>query len=120
MLSGAVTDAGGLWSRATVWILRIVLEQCMDQLWLRVAPPVARCSMRAQLLALAPYTGPDTAARVATLWAALSRAGHHQDYELAPTVIELRGWYDETTRLAAELAGLGDTADAPGGRPARG
>ncbi|MFJ1457719.1 hypothetical protein [Nocardia sp. N2S4-5] len=113
LLRGSVTDAGGLWSRATVWILRIVLEQSMDQLWSRVAPPVARCSMRAQLLALAPYAGEDTAARVATLWAALSRAGHHQDYELAPTVDELRGWYDETTRLADELAVLGEGEETP-------
>ncbi|RDI53143.1 hypothetical protein [Nocardia mexicana] len=111
LLRGSVTDAGGLWSRATVWILRIVLEQSIDQLWLRVAPPLARCSMRAQLLALESYTGADTAARIAALWATLSRAGHHQDYELAPTVVELRGWYDETTRLTEELEGLGRAAD---------
>ncbi|WP_024799889.1 hypothetical protein [Nocardia sp. BMG51109] len=110
LLRGSVTDAGGLWSRATVWILRIVLEQAMDQLWLRVAPPVARCSMRAQLLALAPYTGADTAARVSALWATLSRAGHHQDYELAPTVVELRTWYDETLSLAGELDSGGPDA----------
>lgn len=106
LLRGTVTDAGGLWSRAAVWILRLALEQSMDQLWLAVAPPLARCSMRAQLLALDTYAGREASARISTLWATLSRVGHHQDYELAPTVIELRGWFDETARLTDELASL--------------
>jgi hypothetical protein len=112
LLRGTVTDAGGLWSRATVWILRLALEQAIDQLWLAVAPALARCSMRAQLLALDSYAGVETSTRISALWATLSRVGHHQDYELAPTVIELRGWYDETARLAAELAVLGDHGEA--------
>ncbi len=106
LLRGTVTDAGGLWSRATVWLLRIAIEQAIDQLWWQVAPPLARCSMRAQLLALEPYTGPPTAGRIAALWATLSRAGHHHDYELPPALIELRGWYDETVRLIDELAAV--------------
>ncbi|MCX4092119.1 hypothetical protein [Nocardia sp. alder85J] len=110
LLRGAVTDAGGLWSRATVWILRITLEQAIDQLWLRVAPPLARCSMRAQLLALDAYTGPETAARISALWAVLSRAGHHHDYELAPTVEELRGWYEDTVRLVDLLEAVRSAA----------
>jgi hypothetical protein len=110
LLRGTVTDAGGLWSRATVWILRITLEQAVDQLWLRVAPPLARCSMRAQLLALQPYAGDDIATRIAALWSTLSRAGHHQDYELAPTVVELRGWYDDTARLVEQVAGIAASA----------
>ena len=115
LLRGSVTDAGGLWSRATVWILRIVLEQAMDELWARVAPPVARCNMRAQLLALTSCAGADTAARVSALWATLSRAGHHQDYELAPTVVELRAWYHETGRLVDALAVPGSEGDTAGG-----
>ncbi|KZM71516.1 hypothetical protein [Nocardia terpenica] len=109
LLRGTVSDAGGLWSRATVWILRITLEQAIDQLWWRAAPALARCSMRAQLLALDAYAGPAVGARIAALWATLSRAGHHHDYELAPTVIELRGWYDETALLADELAHIGQS-----------
>ncbi|MBF6327197.1 hypothetical protein [Nocardia transvalensis] len=112
LLRGTVTDAGGLWSRAAVWLLRIALEQSIDQLWLQVAPPLARCSMRAQLLALDSWVGPDVAARIATVWATLSRAGHHHDYELPPTLIELRGWYDETVRLVEELAQLGERDEA--------
>ncbi|MQY19970.1 hypothetical protein [Nocardia macrotermitis] len=111
LLRGTVTDAGGLWSRATVWILRLALEQSIDRLWLVLAPPLARCSMRAQLLALDSYVGQETSARISALWATLSRVGHHQDYELAPTVVELRRWFDETARLTGELAMLAE-ADA--------
>ncbi len=107
LLDGTVTDAGGLWSRATVWILRIALEQAVDGLWARISPPLARCSMRAQLLALETCAGPELAGSVAGLWAVLSRSGHHLDSEPAPTVDELRGWYDETARLAGELDRIG-------------
>ncbi|MFR9751147.1 hypothetical protein ACL02S_08935 [Nocardia sp. 004] len=103
LLSGSVSDAGGLWSRATAWILRIALEQSVDELWLRVAPALVRCPMRAQLIALRAFAGPDIAARVAVLWAALSRAAHHHDYELAPSVTELRRWCEQTLALATEL-----------------
>ncbi|MFG3519611.1 hypothetical protein ACGF5S_05050 [Nocardia nova] len=112
LLDGTVTDAGGLWSRATVWILRIALEQSVDRLWARVSPPLARCSMRAQLLALDSCAGPELSGRVAGLWATLSRAGHHLDSEPAPTLHELRDWYDETARLAGELDRIG-RADVP-------
>ncbi len=110
LLRGTVTDAGGLWSRATVWILRLALEQAIDRLWLVVAPPLARCSMRAQLLALDSYAGHESSARISALWATLSRVGHHQDYELAPAVVELRRWFDETARLTEELATLAETS----------
>ncbi|MEU6563629.1 hypothetical protein [Nocardia nova] len=112
LLDGTVTDAGGLWSRATVWILRIALEQAVDRLWARISPPLARCSMRAQLLALETCAGPELAGRVAGLWAVLSRSGHHLDSEPAPTVGELRDWYDETAWLAEELDRIG-TAGVP-------
>ncbi|WP_083889597.1 hypothetical protein [Nocardia pneumoniae] len=106
LLAGAVTDAGGLWSRATAWILRIALEQAVDELWLRLAPALIRCPMRAQLIALRAFAGPDVAARVAVLWAALSRAAHHHDYELAPSVTDLRRWREQTLALAEELAAV--------------
>ncbi|MFI6774940.1 hypothetical protein [Nocardia sp. NPDC050412] len=104
LLDGSVTDADGLWSRATVWILRLALEQSVDELWLKVAPELARCPMRAQLLALRVFAGDATAAQVATVWAALSRAAHHHDYELAPSVTELRRWREQTVAIATALA----------------
>ncbi|MBF6078741.1 hypothetical protein [Nocardia beijingensis] len=106
LLAGSVTAAGGLWSRATAWILRIALEQAVDELWLRLAPALVRCPMRAQLIALRAFAGPDVAARVAVLWAALSRAAHHHDYELAPSVTDLRRWREQTVALAADLAAV--------------
>ncbi|KIA63091.1 hypothetical protein [Nocardia vulneris] len=113
LLSGAVTDAGGLWSRATAWILRIALEQSVDELWVRVAPALMRCPMRAQLIALRAFAGPEVAARVGVLWAALSRAAHHHDYELAPSVTDLRRWREQTVALAADLAAAGASASRP-------
>lgn len=104
LLGGTVTDAGGVWSRATVWLLRLALEQSVDELWARMAPELMRCPMRAQLLALRVFAGPETAAQVATVWSALSRAAHHHDYELAPSVTELRRWREQTASIAAALS----------------
>ncbi|MFD4428816.1 hypothetical protein [Nocardia sp. NPDC058497] len=103
LLSGAVSDAGGVWSRAVAWILRLALEQAVDELWAQIAPELMRCPMRAQLLALRVYAGPETAGQVGALWAALSRAAHHLDYEMAPSVTDLRRWRDQTTDLARSL-----------------
>lgn len=107
LLDGEVTAAGGVWSRATAWILRLALEQAVDDLWDRLAPALARCPMRAQLLALRTYAGPDTAAAVAALWSALSRAAHHHDYDLAPAVADLRRWREQTATLSSVLSQTG-------------
>ncbi|MBH0775803.1 hypothetical protein [Nocardia bovistercoris] len=104
LLDGEVTDAGGVWSRATAWILRLALEQSVDELWSRLAPELMRCPMRAQLLALRTFTDVDTAARVSTVWVALSRAAHHHDYELAPSVTELRRWREQAEAIDATLS----------------
>ncbi|MBF6210964.1 hypothetical protein IU433_10625 [Nocardia puris] len=109
LLDGQVTAAGGVWSRATAWILRLALEQAVDELWAREAPELTRCPMRAQLVALRVYTTPEVAAQVAAVWAALSRAAHHHDYELAPSVTELRRWREQTAAVAEALAGHGYT-----------
>lgn len=111
LLDGEVTAAGGVWSRATAWILRLALEQAVDDLWHRVAPELARCPMRAQLLALRVYASPGTAAEVAALWSALSRAAHHHDYDLAPAVADLRRWREQTAALAAALTRTGRPAE---------
>jgi len=103
LLAGTVTDAGGLWSRATAWVLRLTVEQAVDQLWARVAPELMRCPMRAQLLALRTFVAVHTAIRVAALWSALSHAAHHHDYEIAPAATELRRWREETAAIVAEL-----------------
>ncbi|NKY55395.1 hypothetical protein [Nocardia flavorosea] len=106
LLDGSVPAAGAVWSRATAWILRIALEQSVDELWARTEPDLARCPMRAQLLALRVIAGPSVAARTAALWTALSHAAHHHDTELAPGVSELRRWREDTARIAGELAAV--------------
>ncbi len=106
LLDGSVPAAGAVWSRATAWILRIALEQSVDELWARTEPDLARCPMRAQLLALRVIAGPPVAARIAALWTALSHAAHHHDTELAPGVSELRRWREDTARIAGELAAI--------------
>ncbi|MEV0332068.1 hypothetical protein [Nocardia sp. NPDC050717] len=103
LLTGSVSDAGGVWSRAVAWILRLALEQAVDELWAQIAPELMRCPMRAQLLALRVYAGPETAGQVGAVWAALSRAAHHLDYEMAPSVTDLRRWRDQTAELARAL-----------------
>lgn len=68
--------------------------------------------MRSQLLALAAVAGEDTGHRTTQLWNALSRAGHHRHYELAPTAGELREWLEQARRLAIRFGELA-TAGMP-------
>ncbi|GGK46623.1 hypothetical protein [Nocardia camponoti] len=103
LLAGSISDADGVWSRAVAWILRLALEQAVDELWGVLAPELMRCPMRAQLLALRAYAGPGTSGEVGALWAALSRAAHHLDYEMAPGITDLRRWRDQTVELVRAL-----------------
>ncbi|GGN96515.1 hypothetical protein GCM10010112_87810 [Actinoplanes lobatus] len=104
LMTKPVTGTRGLWPRASVWLLRLALEAALDRYWQEVAPPVGQCrSRRAQLLALRRYAGAETASRAAYLWWALSRAGHHHGYELAPTAAELRHLQSEVQGLVEAL-----------------
>lgn len=93
-----------LWARCSTWLIRLALENALDDLWRSRKPELVECSTRAQLLALAKFRDEDVARRVAELWYTLSRAAHHHAYELAPTGREIRGWLDEARTLIAELA----------------
>lgn len=99
----AATDLAGVWPRCVCWLLRASLEQSLRRFWLSRRPEVAECSWRAQLLALTKFVDADTRHRVNDLWATLSQAGHHRQYELAPTEMELRRWSAETRRLTGRL-----------------
>ena len=73
----------------------------MHDLWLRRAPGLESCTLRAQLLCLDEYLrDPEIAATSRHAWAALSRACHHHPYEIDPTVEELRYWIDAVEQLA--------------------
>lgn len=95
--------SAAVWPRCVCWLLRLALEQSLRQFWLSRSPEIAACSWRAQLLALRKFVDADTRHRVSALWATLSRAGHHQQYELAPAEPELRRWLAEARLLAERL-----------------
>jgi hypothetical protein len=98
LLRGPRSHTRGVWPRACAWLLRLALESAIDAYWARVEPSVASCrSRRAQLLVLERHAGRDTAKRIAYLWWALSRAGHHSGYELALTGNELRRLHTDVT-----------------------
>lgn len=91
LLNTVVQGARGAWPRACAWLLRAELETALDQFWLRVRPDIAAAThaQRPKLLMLPTYAGAETARRVSYLWWALSRAGHHHQYELGITAAEL-------------------------------
>jgi hypothetical protein len=107
LLSHPTTDTRGRWPRACAWLIRLALEEALDQYWARVLPAAAACPMRPQLLLLPSYADTSIAERACEAWAGLSRAAHHHAYELAPTAAELRGWHATVSQLAREL-GRGD------------
>jgi len=103
VLGSVVPGTAGRWPRACAWLIRLALEGALDSYWEQVQPEAASCGMRAQLLLLPSYAGPDTARRARESWTGLARAAHHHPYELAPTAAELRGWHTLVTQLVAEL-----------------
>jgi hypothetical protein len=106
LLQQSRTTTRGLWPRACAWLLRLALESALDAMWARVRPEIASAPRRAQLLVLPEVTGRELAVEVAQTWGALSRAGHHHTYELAPTAAELRGWEEAVRGHVAELRGM--------------
>ena len=105
LLIGPRRNTRGVWPRACAWLLRLALEAAIDAFWARTAPDVATCrSRRAQLLVLERYVDRETAKRIAYLWWALSRVGHHSGYELAPTGSELRRLHTDVVGVVRLLA----------------
>lgn len=110
LLIGSGPNIAGAWSRGSAWSIRLAIEQALRDLWDETVPELNECSMRAQLLALPKFVEDTVAADMAELWYTLSRAAHHHDYELSPTVSELRSWHGEASRLIAEIRSeQGDT-----------
>jgi hypothetical protein len=105
LLRDPVPHTGGLWPRTVAFLVRLALEQALDDLWRRRASGLEGCSMRAQLLCLAYYVDPDPAWDVAAVWSALSRSTHHHAYELAPSAGELRGWLESVQGFADAACG---------------
>ena len=90
----------GSWPRASALLARQALEQGLDDLWGAVAPRAREAPRRAQLLCLGAYLQDDgVVSGVRYAWHGLSRACHHQDYELPPTATELARWLDAVDAL---------------------
>lgn len=111
------------WQRGCACLTRLALEQGLRRYWERVAPPVARCPMRHQLLALASFVDTETARLARTAWYGLSRATHHHAYELPATLAELHSWHRDVMtlldRLTQQLSGDpgGTVRSFAGGEP---
>jgi hypothetical protein len=112
LLASSAKDTRGLWPRACAWLIRLALEQTLDEYWARELPEAGACSMRAQLLLLPRYAGVEAAAQARDAWFGLARAAHHHSYDLAPTAGELRRWHDLVLSLSAGLTAVGLPADA--------
>jgi hypothetical protein len=94
--------AVGSWPRAAALLARQALEQGLDDLWGAVSPRVREASRHAQLLCLGEFIRDEEVVNGARYaWHGLSRACHHQVYELSPTEAELSTWLDAVDRLVS-------------------
>lgn len=94
---------GRSWRRSAAFLGRIALEQSLDR-WLdRHAPGARSANFSVQLLCLQHYCEDEgLASRVAWTWAALSKATHHQGYELPPSRVDLERWFGVIDAFAAD------------------
>ncbi len=90
IMSRANPGTAGLWPRAAALLARQALEQSLVDFWHSHGLSFDWCGTRQQLTCLREYL-PDKglAGQLYESWATLTRACHHQPYELAPTLEEL-------------------------------
>jgi hypothetical protein len=103
MLDTVLPGTRGRWPRACAWLIRLALEQSLDEFWATRLPEAVQCGMRPQLLLLPSYAGHELAAQARDAWLGLARATHRHAYDLAPTAAELRRWHDLVARIVAGL-----------------
>jgi hypothetical protein len=100
-------DTIGLWPRASALLGRQALESSLERFWRRFANGLQATPMRCQLLSLPTFIGDaELARRASHAWWALSRASHHQAYDLGPTHEELDGWLTDVGDLANAIETL--------------
>ena len=73
LLTSVVPDSRGRWLRCCAWLIRLALEQSLDEFWARVLPDGAECGMRAQLLLLPRYADSNTVEDAAEAWLGMTR-----------------------------------------------
>ncbi|MFJ1595481.1 hypothetical protein [Streptomyces sp. NPDC088261] len=96
------TIAPGLRARAAAMLLRMALEQALDDIWRSITPRMTY-SARSRMLCLEWYVTPSVARQCYAVWSALSEACHHHLYELPPTPAEVRAWHQDVSELLRVL-----------------
>ena len=100
----------GVWLRAAVFLTRGVLEREVDRLWRVAFGGKGRTNRHTQFVCLKQLARDDRidmdpvmAEDIHSAWASLSRACHHHEYDLTPTVPELELWIRQVERLVEHL-----------------
>ncbi|MFD9223092.1 hypothetical protein ACFWDI_24510 [Streptomyces sp. NPDC060064] len=88
----------GLRARAAAVLLRLALDETLDDFWRSVSPNMTRTG-RSRMLSLQWYVRPSVARQWFAIWSALSAACHHHSYELPPTPAEVRAWHQDVSEL---------------------
>ncbi|MGW3506541.1 hypothetical protein [Streptomyces sp. NPDC000994] len=96
------TLAPGLRARASAVLLRMALDQALDDYWRRITRSMTLIGKH-RMLCLEWYAGSDTARRCRTTWSGLSAACHYRTYELPPAPAEIVTRLLEVTTLLAAL-----------------
>jgi len=111
-LGGSLTPGGR--ARGAAYALRIALEAAVDAVLTTREAGLHRVTMRAKLLCLRHYAGPDLARRANALWRVLSTGCKYHHDEMGPSHAQVRTWLTAVQALITELA-VSDTAlDSPG------
>lgn len=97
------TGSGTAHPRAAAFLLRRALETRLNTYIAAHRPALHRCRMETKAVWLAHHLDPQLAGRLAAVWHNLSRACHHQQFALPPTIAELRGWRDEVVFVLRAL-----------------
>lgn len=94
----------GTRARAAAMLLRLALDQRLDDFWHGVAPDMTR-NAKHRMLCLEAYTDRGTARRWRLTWSALSGVCHHRVPELPPMPAEIHARLLEVNALLDALDG---------------
>ncbi|MGH9170808.1 MAG: hypothetical protein ACRD0Z_08045 [Acidimicrobiales bacterium] len=94
---------GGTLRVAAALLLRQCLEDDLSAFWVMAEPGMERVSHRAQLISLPFYVEEGLGRRAAAAWSQLSAICHHDAYELAPSVEEVRRLADVVEELSVAV-----------------
>ncbi|MBC2868882.1 hypothetical protein [Streptomyces mexicanus] len=109
---GPSTPAGH--DRGAVYALRIALEAAVDAALTTEEAGFRQVrSMRAKLICLRHYAGPDLARRAGSLWNRLSTGCKYHHDELGPSHAQVRAWQTAVEAVVTELAAPGAVRGFP-------